>query len=130
MKVNITYPAITEKEFKRNNLIKILRWPIISAALICPIVNICVGGKAWSVVVLVGLYMLWSLVLSTDLVEYNRISQWCKFAINSTIMLACIELFLTAGWALYVIPIVCFGTLIVTAILFFTGLHVYYLAVY
>lgn len=122
MKVNITYPPIPKKEFKRNNLLKIMRPPMLLSAIACPIVNICVGGKAWSVVVLLGLYMLWDLAISTDLVEYNRISQWCKFAVYSTIMLACIELFLAAGWALMVIPIVCFSSLVVSAVLFFTDI--------
>ena len=123
MKVDITYPALGKRKQVKRKLIKAAGLVLLSAAVICPIVNIAVGGKAWSLIVLLGLYMVWTLVLSPDLVEYNRISQFIKLLLCSCLMLILIELFLAPGWAEFVVPIVGFGGLIVCAALFFSDME-------
>ena len=123
MKVDITYPALGKQKQVKRKLIKAAGLVLLSAAVICPIVNIAVGGKAWSLIVLLGLYMVWTLVLSPDLVEYNRISQFIKLLLCSCLMLILIELFLAPGWAGVVVPIVGFGGLIVCAALFFSDME-------
>ena len=123
MKIKNTYPTAPKHTLQRRKFLKIMRWPFMAIAYACPIVNILTGGKAWSVIALMGLYMLWTLVLSPDLVEYNRLSQVIKTLTYSIIMLALIDVCLAPGWALDVIPIVCFGGLIVSGILFFTDLE-------
>ena len=68
--------------------------------------------------------MFWHLVLNTDLVEYNRISQFIKATIYSCVMMFLIDTFLTdGGWALNVISIVSFVSLIISGILFFTDFN-------
>ena len=123
MKVDITYPALGKRKQVKRKLIKAAGLVLLSAAVICPIVNIAVGGKAWSLIVLLGLYMVWTLVLSPDLVEYNRISQFIKLLLCSCLILILIELFLAPGWAGVVVPIVGFGGLIVCAALFFSDME-------
>ncbi len=123
LKIEITYPPVSKRGFQRRKLVKTMRWPILLAAYTCPIVNLCVGGKAWSVIVLMALYMLWTLVLSPDLVEYNRISQPIKLIACSCVLLALIDLLLAPGWAMLVVPLVCFAGLLVSAVLFFTDLE-------
>lgn len=123
MKVDITYPPLGKQKQVKRKLIKAAGLVLLSAAVICPIVNIAVGGKAWSLIVLMGLYMVWTLVLSPDLVEYNRISQFIKLLLSSCLMLILIELFLAPGWAGVVVPIVGFGGLIVCAALFFSDME-------
>ena len=70
-----------------------------------------------------SLYTVWSLVLSPDLVEYNRISQFIKLITCSCILLTMIDIFLAPGWAIEVVPIVCFGGLTIAGVLFFTDLE-------
>ena len=120
MKIKNTYPPAQPRTLQRRRLLKILRWPYLLIGTACPLTNILIGGKAWSIIVLMGMYMIWDLVLSPDLVEYNRISQATKVVIYSIIFLVLIDIFLSSGWALDVIPIVCFGGLILSGILFFT----------
>ena len=67
--------------------------------------------------------MVWNLVLSIDLVEYNRISQFIKATIYSCILMALIDIFLVSGWALDVISIVSFASVIISGILFFTDFN-------
>ena len=123
MKIEPAYPPISRRGFQRRRLVKTVRWPMLLAAYTCPVVNLCIGGKAWSVIVLMALYMLWTLVLSPDLVEYNRISQPIKLITCSCILLALIDQLLAPGWAMLVVPLVCFAGLLISSILFFTDLQ-------
>lgn len=120
MKYKVVYPQVSKREFQRKKLIRIMRWPYLAVAYICPIVNLCIGGKAWSIIVLMGLYMSWNLVFSLDLIEYNRMSQFCKLIVYSCIMLALIDILLIPGWAIDVIVIIGFGALIIASILLFS----------
>ena len=123
MKINIIYPPVEKRRLQYKKILNIVRWPVIFAAYICPIINILTGGKAWSIIVLMSLYMAWTLVISPDLVEYNRISQTIKLIVCSCILLTLIDVFIKPGWAIEVVPIVCFCGLVVSGILFFTDIE-------
>lgn len=123
MKIKVTYPPVAKRKLQRRKFLNIVRWPMLFAALICPVMNIVTGGKAWSLIVLMSLYMVWTLVLSPDLVEYNRISQFIKLVTCACVLLALIDVFLAPGWAIEVVPIVCFCGLAVSGVLFFTDLE-------
>ena len=74
MKIKIVYPIPPKTSDRRRRLLSFFRVPVYVGGLCSVIVNLCVGGKAWSVIVLIGLYMLWTLLLSPAVVECNRIS--------------------------------------------------------
>ncbi len=120
MKIKITYPSVKKHKLQYKKFLSIIRWPILFAAYICPIMNIVTGGNAWSLIVLMSLYIVWTLILSPDMVEYNRISQFTKLITCSCILLTLIDVFLAPGWAIEVVPIVCFCGLVISGILFFT----------
>lgn len=122
MNINITYPELSKKKATRAKLIRILRLPFVICAIACPIVNIAVGGLAWSIIALFGLNTIWNMVVAIDMIEYNRTSQSIKFITYSTLMLILIDIFLTPTitWGSFVIPIVTFSGLVLSAILFFT----------
>ena len=120
MKINYTYPSLDKSNFKRQRLLKILKWPFLVSAYASLIVNICVGGPWWCVIVIASLFMVWSLLFSIDLVEYNRISQFSKLVIYACILLYLIDIVLVPGWAIEVISIISFSSLIVVGVLFFT----------
>lgn len=122
MKVNITYPSKKSKNISRRRLLQILRWPFIGAALACIIVNICVGGKAWSAIAVVALFGVWKQIFAVDLVEYNRISQLIKSIMYIVIILALIDLLIVSIWAIGVLAIIGYSGLILSGILFLTDL--------
>lgn len=122
MKLKITYPPIEKHKLQRRHFLRVIRWPVLFAVVACPVVNLAVGGRAWSLIVLMSIYMAWSLILSPDLVEYNRISQSIKVISFSCSLLASIDIFLASGWAVNVVPIVCFSGLVVSGTLFFTDI--------
>ena len=123
MKIKITYPKVSPKIIKHQRLINVMKWPLLIAVVICPIINLINGGKAWSLVVLMSIYMTWDLVISRDLVEYNRISQFVKLITLTSLLLITIDVFLAPGWALEAVPILIFSGLIVTSVLFFTDIE-------
>ena len=122
MKIKNTYPPAPKKTLQRKKLLNILRGPFLLAGIVCPIINFLVGGKQWSVIVIISLIMVWKLLFSTDLVEYNRISQFVKLITGACCLLFAIDLVFKLEWAIVmdVIPIVAFGGIIGTSILFFT----------
>lgn len=123
MKIKITYPKVSPKIIKHQRLINFMKWPLLIAVVICPIINLITGGKAWSLVVLMSIYMAWDLVISRDLVEYNRISQFVKLITLTSLLLITIDVFLAPGLALDAVPILIFSGLIVTSVLFFTDIE-------
>ena len=123
MKIKITYPKVSPKIIKHQRLINFMKWPLLIAVVICPIINLITGGKAWSLVVLMSIYMAWDLVISRDLVEYNRISQFVKLITLTSLLLITIDVFLAPGWALEAVPILIFSGLIITSVLFFTDIE-------
>lgn len=123
MKIKITYPKVAKEKIKRKKIIDFIKWPLLIAIIICPILNIVTGGKAWSLVVLMSIYMLWTLVISPDLVEYNRISQFVKLIAETSVLLTIIDVFLVSGWGVETISILNYCGLIIAGILFFTDLE-------
>ena len=123
MKLEITYPTAPRRRRALHRLTETVRWCFGFAALVCPVLNLCTGGRAWSVIVLWSLWMVWSNVFSPDLVEYNRISQLIKLIAQSCILLVLINLLLAPGWAVEVVSIVCFSGLAAVSLLFFTDLE-------
>lgn len=123
MKIKMTYPHVNLRRALGRKLVSILKGMSLFAGYICVVLNVAVGGKAWSLVVVMALYMFWTLVLSPDLVEYNRISQFMKLITCTCILLLLIDIFLSPGWAVEVVPIVCSVGLAVSAVLFFTDVE-------
>ena len=120
MKISITYPKPDRQRMLREKLIRILRGPFLFTALLCPVMNLVTGGKAWSVIVLFSLYLVWTVAISPDLVEYNRISQAIRLIVSAGILLILIDRLLAPGWAVEAVPIVCFSGLAAVGVLFFT----------
>lgn len=123
MKYKLTYPQPGKEKRRRLALIEALKWPFLFAAYICPIVNLLTGGPAWSLVVLWSLWCVWTLAVSPTLVEYNRISQFIKLIANACILMILIDRLLVPGWAVEVVPIVCYAGLLIAGTLFFTDLE-------
>ena len=123
MKVEIVYPHQSKTSMLMQKTRMWIRWVFIVAAIACPIINLFFGGKPWSIVVVWGLWMIWSFVFFPYLVEYNRISQVVKLIANSAIMLIFIGVFFSHGWVTSVVPIVCFSGMILMGLLFFNDLN-------
>ncbi len=122
MKIEITYPT-KKRTHQRQDVINWAKWPFLFAAYICPIINITLGGTAWSIIVLYSLWIVWTNAVSPNLVEYNRISQLIKLITNASILLILVNVVFSFDWAERVVPIVCFGGFIIAGILFFTDLN-------
>ena len=106
-------------------MLNIVRWPFLGVSLAALIVNLCIGGPHWWVLVVLSLLVVWKMILSPDLVEFNRISQFIKATVWSSILIAAVDLlFVNNRFAMFVIPIVCFTSLASCIVLFFTNLEI------
>lgn len=124
MHVKNTYPKITKVSRSRKRMLNIVRWPFWAVGIVAPIVNLWIGGPLWCILVLLVLIVVWKMVLSPDLVEFNRISQSIKVTVWSSILIAAVDLLLVNNrFAIFVIPIVCFAGLANCIVLFFTNLE-------
>ncbi len=121
MDFEIIYPKIKKQSLVMLRLRYIMGLVFIAASVACVAVNLAVGGKAWSVIALWGMYMVWTLVLRQPLVERNLISQGVRLAVMTGILLVLIDRLLYPGWAAFVVPIVSYAALIVLAVLFFVN---------
>lgn len=121
MEIEIIYPSI-KKRVKRQQLNLIISYLMAAAAYICPIINLLVGGKAWSAIVLWSLWMIWTNIFNAPLVEDNPISRTSRLAFDCAVLLLLIELFLKSGWLGFVLPIVCFGAIILLGVFFFINI--------
>lgn len=125
MHVKNTYPKITKVSRNRKRMLNIVRWPFLAVSVAAPIVNLWIGGPLWSILVILTLVIVWKMILSPDLVEFNRISQSIKVTVWSSILIAAVDLlFVNNRFALFVIPIVCFAGLTNCIVLFFTDLEI------
>jgi len=123
MKIEIVYPTEDVKSIKKLEVLSKIKWIFLFTAYICPVINILTGGKAWSVIVLWSLWIIFTFILSPDLVEYNRISQFVKFISNTSVLLIIVDVFIVSGWAVKVVPIFGFAGIVVSGILFFTDFN-------
>ena len=122
MDIKITYPTRKGKikSFERvfKTITNFVGFFFILSCYASVIVNILVGGKAWSAIVVLGIYMIWTLVFSPTLIEYNATGQFIKFLVLSSVMLILIDVLLSPGWIILTIPFVCLGGLILSVGLF------------
>ena len=119
MKVNFTYPKIGKKVELKNRIYKTIKNIFLFTAFICPILNIFIGGKAWSLIVLWSIWTFYDQFISLDMIEYNAISQVVKLIFNSSVLLIIIDRFLVGGWAIEAVPIVCFSGIVLVGFLLF-----------
>lgn len=123
MKINNTFPTPRKQTLQLHHVLRWVRWPFLLAAILCPLINLCVGGKPWSVIVLWGLWMLWTNLFNPAMVDYNRVSQCIRLIVQGTILQILIDVLIVPGWIFNVAPIFCFGGLIVAGLLFFSDFH-------
>lgn len=117
--IEIVYPESKPLTKAKETAKKIFLWCFVAASYICAIVNIAIGGKPWSIVVIWSLWVVWCTVITHPLVENNLTSRTAHFILNIAILLVLIDVCLSTGWAGFVVPIVCFSLLAVLGILFF-----------
>ncbi len=119
MKIKLNYPKVEKKIEIKKKIFKIIKIIFLFTAFICPVLNIIIGGKAWSLIVVWSLWTFWKQFISRDMVEYNIISQFVKVIFNGSILLILIDVSFGGVWAIEVVPIVCFGGIAIVGTLLF-----------
>lgn len=119
MKIRTVYPTLTRRSRIFLKIRHLCKYLFLLAGLVSAITNLVVRGKPWSIIVIWSLISIWSLIFEPDAFELNFISVIAKALFYVVVLLALIDICLTsAGWALFVIPIVVFSAQIAEAVLF------------
>ena len=121
--MNISYTKMKKGNLFMYHLRRILKWIFILGFIVCPIVNYYVGEPAWSVIVLVSIVFLWTTLLSPSVLEITSIGLVFRTGSFAIILTTLIGLLISPGWLGFVLPIIGFGTLAISGILFFSNLH-------
>ena len=119
MNPKIIYPVPERQKMFYRNIRNLFRIIFLLSGAICVLVNILVGGKPWSLIVVWSLFSFWRLVFSLRLVEFSIYAHAIKVTFYLFVMMVLIDRFLAPGWAETVVPIVMFAYLLVMFILFF-----------
>lgn len=123
MEAEITYPFVKKYSLGRIVTMQIFMWLFIAGTITTVVINILVGGIAWSAVAVFGMWWLWTQFIHTNTISYNRISQFVKGIEHWCILLIIIVIVFQLDWGHwinFIFPIVIFPTLTVLAILLFT----------
>lgn len=125
MKMLNTYPSAKKHKLQRSKIIELARWPFLIATIALPLINLFTGTPWWSVVALWSMWIVWNMLFSPQLVEYNRISNAVRLITYAAILLLLIHFFIEPRWveAVNVIAIVGFSGILLLGILFFSNLH-------
>ena len=101
---------------------RVLRWIIALGIVTCPIVNYFIGGPAWSVVADVAMIFFWKEILAPDVLENNSLRQVFKLGSFAIIETTLIGVILSPGWLGFVLPIIGFGIIAISVVLFLINL--------
>lgn len=113
MDVHVTYPDVKARSFLQRNRTSVHRLIFLGVAYICLIINLCVGGPAWSLMVCGALCVLWVALLYKPLVENTLIKKVSDVGIAVCLYLFLLNSLVGGGWADIVVPIVFFSDLVV-----------------
>lgn len=121
MDIERVYPPAEARRDRRLGAMRALGWPMALASYFCLAIDLFTTRQGWSLVVAWSIWLVWSTLVSPPLVERNRISFFVKLLTKCCVLLLLlIDVLLAPGWAGVVVPLVCFGGLVGSALLFFT----------
>ncbi len=124
MVVREVYPQLSKQNRTLLKIRNVVGYVFLTASLVCLVVNYMIKGKPWSVVVVWSICSVWDIVFSPDRFEFNVINQTVKVVFHVIVLLWLIDICLVrTGWYKFVVPIVCFGALILTAIMLFIDIN-------
>lgn len=118
MQVHITYPELKPGSFWRRNRRELMRGLFIALSYVCGVVNLCVGGVAWSLAAIGGLGVLWIAVFYRPLVENTAIKKITDVGAAVCLYLFLLDAIFGGNWSGFVSPIVFFSDLVIAGAYF------------
>lgn len=116
--MKISYPYASRRRLFMFRFRQVLTLVLILAAVICPIVNYLTKGPMWSLVAIWGMIIVWRTFLAPDVLEFSALSFAFRLSAYILILITLIGILLSPGWLGFVLPIIGFSSLIISAILY------------
>lgn len=115
------YPNINKKINKFLLVRRILLITFLVSLIVCFIVNICVGGKPWTIYVFCSEAIFYLIFLNKPLIENTFIKRFSIIILSICILLYVIDRIEKIDFSYFVITIICFSLLIVQIITLFSS---------
>lgn len=122
MKIESTYPnhsiklisTLLHKTLKGITIVMLLL-----SALTCGIINIIMGGKAWSLCVIGAVILFWIVFLHLPIIENTLIRKITVSSIGFCLYMILFNIIYHYNWIILAIPFIYFTVLIINSLIFF-----------
>ena len=91
------------------------------AGAVCVLANVCIGGPAWSAVVLVSLWLVWTNLLARPLVEDGAAERLSRLFLSVCALVLTIELVFGGSYTGIVLPVLLACTLVLLLAVYYLG---------
>lgn len=123
MEIKITYPLVKRRSRFWKVFCFIYNILFVTCIFVLPLINYLCKGKAWSIIALFSIFAVWRIFIRPGQFEINMTNHTIRSIVYIMILLILIEILISGGWGIFVIPIVCFGGIGLTAILFLSDIE-------
>ena len=116
--IEMSYPVPRRRVL---NLLKLRRAALRIfdfAGAVCVLANVCIGGPAWSAVVLVSLWLVWTNLLARPLVEDGAAE---RLSLSVCALVLTIELVFGGSYTGIVLPVLLACTLVLLSAVYYLG---------
>lgn len=119
--IEMSYPVPRRRVL---NLLKLRRAALRIfdfAGAVCVLANVCIGGPAWSAVVLVSLWLVWTNLLARPLVEDGAAERLSRLFLSVCALVLTIELVFGGSYTGIVLPALLACTLVLLSAVYYLG---------
>lgn len=120
MKIEVVYPNNNLK-IKKPLLQKIIFIAFLITAVTCGIINIVIGGRAWSLCVIGAEILFWIIFVHKPVIENTVIGKISVAVLSVCAYLILLDVIYDNSWTLQAVPFIYFNILIINSIIFFFG---------
>ncbi len=110
------YPPVKSQPMRLNAVRKWAFRAMLSAFLICAVINLSIGGKPWVLLLALAEYIFYSAFLSKALIESSLLERFVSIMFSGSILLLLTSLW-GSGSAEVALPLTCFGMLCLSCVI-------------
>lgn len=120
-KVEITYPVPRRRLLDLRRLRRAALRMFCASGALCVFINLCTGGRAWSLVVLASLWLAWTNLLARPLVEDGAAERVSRLLLSVCALVLTVELCFGGEYTGVVLPVLLACTLALLAGIAYLG---------
>lgn len=120
-KIDICYPVPRRRLLDMTKLRRVVLRLLCAVGALFVFINVCTGGAAWSAVVAVSLWLVWTNAFAKPLVEDSAAGRVSRFFLSVCVLLLTVELCFGGSYTGIVLPVLLCCTLAILSAVFYLG---------